>query len=83
MLCYKRRIPIPELEARIEVSGIHVATFKSPSRKLLATECTNIEIVSCSAEKTFPTEKTFNKCFVACCLGFYKIKIRKGFKMGL
>lgn len=28
MLCYKRRIPIPELEARIEVSGTHVATFK-------------------------------------------------------
>lgn len=46
MLCYKRRIPIPELEARIEVSGIHVATLKRPSRKLLATECANIEIVS-------------------------------------
>lgn len=28
MLCYKRRIPIPELEARIEVSGTHVATLK-------------------------------------------------------
>lgn len=28
MLCYKRRIPIPELEARIEVSGTRVATFK-------------------------------------------------------
>lgn len=46
MLCYKRRIPIPELEARIEVSGTHVATFKRPSRKLLATESNNIEVVS-------------------------------------
>uniref|UniRef100_A0A803W679 Mitochondrial-processing peptidase subunit beta n=2 Tax=Ficedula albicollis TaxID=59894 RepID=A0A803W679_FICAL len=45
MLCYKRRIPIPELEARIEVSGTHVATFKRPSRKLLATECNSIEVV--------------------------------------
>lgn len=45
MLCYKRRIPIPELEARIEVSGTHVATFKRPSRKLLSTESNNIEVV--------------------------------------
>lgn len=45
MLCYKRRIPIPELEARIEVSGTHIATFRRPSRKLLATESNNIEIV--------------------------------------
>lgn len=27
MLCYKRRIPIPELEARIEVSGSPVVNF--------------------------------------------------------
>lgn len=28
MLCYKRRIPIPELEARIEVSGSLVVPSK-------------------------------------------------------
>lgn len=33
MLCYKRRIPIPELEARIEVSGSHVAAFKLGSEE--------------------------------------------------
>lgn len=45
MLCYKRRIPIPELEARIEVSGTHVGTSKRPSRKLLAMESSNIQVV--------------------------------------
>lgn len=45
MLCYKRRIPIPELEARIEVSGTHLASSKMPARKLLATQSSNIEVV--------------------------------------
>lgn len=45
MLCYKRRIPIPELEARIEVSSTCVVTFKRPSRKLFAAESNNIEVV--------------------------------------
>lgn len=58
MLCYKRRIPIPELEARIEVSGTHVATFKRPSRKLLATESNNTEIVLlCRLRKHFQLRK--------------------------
>lgn len=81
MLCYKRRIPIPELEARIEVSGIHVATFKSPSRKLLATECTNIEIVSLvQLRRHFQLRKLSTSVLLPAALDFTKLRSEKVLK---
>lgn len=65
MLCYKRRIPIPELEARIEVSGSLVVTSK------LGPE----EMGFLMFLRRFLTEKTV-QLMVASSLGLAKLSSR-------